>query len=823
VYTISDIALITQGRLLQGESDRVVKFLLTDSRRLSIPASTLFIALPGKGRTGMAYLSACYEAGVRSFLVDQPNEALFATMPDASIILVPDALHGLQQLAAHHRSTFAIQVIGITGSNGKTIIKEWLHQLLHHLYHIVRSPKSFNSQIGVPLSVWQMHAQHDLAIFEAGISERNEMLRLESIIRPDIGILTHMGDAHASGFSSQAEKIREKLTLFTSSKVLIYASTNQLVVDCILAFKATVNPNLITFCIGKNPDDDIRVLDVQTHADQTSLTLAVQQDTLQMTLPFTDNASVENALLCLATLVYLKQSVQQMQEAFRELKSLEMRLELKQGNHQCLLINDSYSNDFDSLQIALEFLSQQAPQFSKTMVLSDFPDTGNNTDEAYAMLPDLLMRKGIHRLIGVGPALNARAEMFKQIPTTQFYNSTDALMLALHQLSFQHEVILIKGARKFGLEKLLQQLEQKRHQTVLEIDLNAMRNNLRRCREILHPGVKMMAMVKAFGYGSGSHEIAGLLQFEGVDYLAVAYADEGVALREAGIRLPIMVMNPNPSEFDWLMHHQLEPEIFSLDQWKQWSAFVQRQAINDYPIHLKLDTGMHRLGFLLDQLDAWLQAFQQNPNARIISVFSHLVASEDSNQDAYTEYQGQTFFDMAKRIEAVVGYPVLKHLANSSAIHRHPELQFDMVRFGIGLYGVGEMSGLQPVATLKTTIAQIKLLKKGDTVGYNRKGVLDHDSKIGTVRIGYADGYPRLLGNGKGSMWIKGKLVPTVGNVCMDMTMIDLTDVDAAEGDEVVVFGAECPVQQVAQWANTIPYEILTGIAQRVKRIYFES
>ncbi len=771
----------------------------------------------------MTYLGSCYEAGVRCFLVDQNNETLFATMPDACIVIVTDSLHALQKLATHHRSKFAMPVIGITGSNGKTIIKEWLHQLLQNQFNLVRSPKSYNSQIGVPLSIWQMHANHDLAIFEAGISERNEMQRLETMIRPDIGILTHMGDAHASGFSNQTEKIQEKLSLFKSTKVLIHTSEDKLVVDCIRAFKGNVHPNLITFSIGKNPNDDINVLDIQTNEGQTTLSLAVHHDRLSLELPFTDNASVENALLCIATLIYLKQSAHQIQQGLRELKSLEMRLELKQGNNQCLLINDSYSNDMDSLQIALDFLKQQAAQFSKTIVLSDFPETGNEQGDVYAILPDLLLRKGIHRMIGVGPNLAAHAHLFKDIPHTQFFNSTDEMLLALNHLSFQKEVILIKGARKFELEKLLQQLEQKRHQTVLEIDLNAMRNNLRRCRELLGPGVKLMAMVKAFGYGSGSHEIAGLLQFEGVDYLAVAYADEGVALREAGIRLPIMVMNPNPSEFDWLMQHQLEPEIFSLSQWKQWSAFVERQGITDYPIHLKLDTGMHRLGFLPDQLDAWIEIFIQKPNAHIRTVFSHLVASEDAQQDKYTRLQGDAFRAMAEKIEAAVGYRVIKHLSNSSAIHRHPDLQFDMVRFGIGLYGVGEMPGLQPVASLKTTIAQIKSLKKGDTVGYNRKGVLTRDSKIGTVRIGYADGYPRNLGNGNGFMCIKGKLIPTVGNVCMDMTMIDLTDVDAHEGDEVIVFGPGYSVQEVAKSANTIPYEILTGIAQRVKRIYFEN
>jgi alanine racemase len=823
VYKLSEIAAIVEGEILQGNSSQEVRYLLNDSRRLTVPASTMFIALSGKGRSGMTYIGTCYEAGVRCFLVDQKNQMLFKTMPDASFLLVKDSLHALQKLATHHRSRFAMPVIGITGSNGKTIIKEWLHQLLHNHFNIVRSPKSYNSQIGVPLSIWQMHSNHDLAIFEAGISERNEMQRLETMIRPDIGILTHMGDAHASGFSSQIEKILEKLSLFKSAKVLIHGSQDKSVVDCIRLYKETNHPTLATFSIGKNLDDDVCIHDIKIHGGQTTLQLTIQEERLSLVLPFTDNASVENALLCIATLIYFKQPIHQIQEGLRELKSLEMRLELKQGNNQCLLINDSYSNDMDSLQIALDFLKQQAAQFSKTIVLSDFPEIGNDREDIYSNLPDLLLRKGIHRMIGVGPVISAHAHLFKDIQQTQFFDSTDEMLHAMHQLSFHKEVVLIKGARKFELEKLLQQLEQKRHQTVLEIDLNAMRNNLRLCRELLGPGVKLMAMIKAFGYGSGSHEIAGLLQFEGVDYLAVAYTDEGVALREAGIRLPIMVMNPNPSEFDWLMLHQLEPEIFSLNQWKQWSAFVERQGIDDYPIHLKLDTGMHRLGFLPGQLDAWIESFTQKPNAHIRTVFSHLVASEDAQQDEYTRLQGNTFHKMAEKIEAAVGYPVIKHLSNSSAIHRHPDLQFDMVRFGIGLYGVGEMPGLQPVASLKTTVAQIKSLKKGDTVGYNRKGLLIRDSKIGTVRIGYADGYPRNLGNGNGFMLIKGKLVPTVGNVCMDMTMLDLTDVDAQEGDEVLVFGNGYSVQELAKSANTIPYEILTGIAQRVKRIYFET
>lgn len=824
LYTISNIIHITNGVLLQGNSEVTILHLLTDSRRLIHPSTTLFVSLTGKGRSGLDYLLNCYQSGVRNFLVSEKNASLFAAMPEANIIWVEHSLTALQQLSANHRAQFSLPVIGITGSNGKTIIKEWLFQLLHSNYQIVRSPKSYNSQIGVPLSVWQINPAHNLAIFEAGISEVGEMIQLEKIIRPNIGILSHMGDAHASGFTSFSQKIQEKLLLFRESEVLIYSSQNSKVVDEVNQYKKICNNTLFLFSVGKNNDDDVQILSHETDASTTILKIRTNDAISDFRLPFTDAASVENALICIATLIYLNKTTSFIQAGLNELKSLEMRLELKQGNHQCILINDSYSNDLDSLQIALDFLSHQASHFNKTIVLSDFADIGlSDKKEFYAGIAQLLHQKGIQRFIGVGPELLSHASSFKQIPNLLFFESTEKLMHALTQIGFNQEAILIKGARKFQLEKLLHHLEQKRHETVLEIDLNAIRSNLRKCRELLLPGVKIMAMVKAFGYGSGSHEISSLLQFEGVDYLAVAYADEGIELRKAGIQLPILVLNPNPSEFEWLIQYHLEPEIYSLQQWKQWESFVQTQSVNNHPIHIKLDTGMHRLGFQPEAFNVWMEAFQKNPCAHIRSVFSHLVASEDENEDIYTKEQGAQFYAMASQLEHTIGYTVIKHLGNSAAIHRHHDLQFDMVRFGIGLYGIGSMPGLQPVATLKTTICQIKQLKKGDTVGYNRKGVLMRDGIVGTVRIGYADGYPRILGNGNGSMWVNGKLAPVIGNVCMDMTMLDLTGIDAKVGDEVIVFGAHCPVDQVAQWANTIPYEILAGIAQRVKRIYFES
>ena len=742
--------------------------------------------------------------------------------PEANFLKVKNVLAAFQQLAAHHRNQFTFPVIGITGSNGKTIIKEWLFQLLNTRYNIVRSPKSYNSQIGVPLSVWQINQTHTLGIFEAGISQPEEMKSLHPIIKPEIGILSYIGDAHAEGFENIHQKINEKLQLFTSSKVLIYCSENKLINECIDLFVNNVNKKIQLFSWSRTSAADLHISSIEINKEATCIHCVFKNEKFNFSIPFTDEASVYNAITCCATLLYMGLSKNDIAESTNEIRRVAMRLELKQGNNQCAIINDSYSADIDSLNIALDFLSQQDLHTKKTVILSDVLQSGIADDILYSQIAAILKQKNIHRFIGIGPNMMRNANSFNALPNKLFFLSTTDFIQSINEINFQDETILLKGARVFEFERINNIMEQKIHDTVLEINLNSLRNNLKTYRHQLNKNVKLMAMVKAFSYGSGSHEIAYLLQHEAIDYLAVAYTDEGVDLRKAGIRLPIMVMNTTETGFDNLLLYKLEPEIYSFNVLKAFRNYLKNRNITEYPIHIKLDTGMHRLGFMQENIVELCELLKDEKVFKIKSVFSHLVASENAEQDDFTLHQASLFSSMALQIEKTTGYIFIKHLSNTSAIHRHSQLQFDMVRLGIGLYGVDEQLSLQNVTTLKTTIAQIKKLKKGDTVGYGRKGILLRDSTVATVRIGYADGYPRVLGNGAGKMMVNGMLAPVVGNICMDMTMLDITDVPAEEGDEVIVFGEQLSVKTISQLANTIPYEILTNISQRVKRVYYE-
>lgn len=823
-YTVSQISKIIKADYIQYKDDEIIRHLLIDSRKLLFPSGTLFFALSGPRRQGFHFIKELYQSGVRNFVVDETfNAGSCSDFLEANFLQVKDVQTALQRLAAFHRNQFTYPVIGITGSNGKTIIKEWLFQLLNGRFHIVRSPKSYNSQIGVPLSAWQMTAQHTLGIFEAGISQKGEMENLQKIIMPEIGILGFIGDAHADGFNDVDEKIAEKLKLFTECKLLIYCDDDEKVKANVDFFKVNTNKGLNLFSWSKkNKNASLFVSSMEKTREGTVLDCLYNNQCFSFFLPFNDDASIFNAMSCCAAMLMLGIEYPVISILMKTLRPLEMRLELRQGINHCSVINDSYSNDINSLGIALDFLSQQEAQHKKTVVLSDLLQSGFPDEFLYKEIAAILHRKNIHRFIGIGPRISAHAHLFGQLPYRMFYESTEAFIHQIHSIGFNNEVILLKGARMFEFEKISHRLEQKIHETVLEINLNAIRSNLKLYRSLLAKDVKLMAMVKAFSYGSGSHEIAGLLQSEGVDYLAVAYADEGVELRQSGIKLPIMVMNATDTSFDNLIQYRLEPEIYSFEIFKSFNSYLFNHNINDYPIHLKLDTGMHRLGFMSSDIIELREQLKGNLQVKVMSVFSHLVASENPEQDEYTRMQADLFTDMADSIKNVLGYDFIKHISNTSAIHRHPQLQYDMVRLGIGLYGVDEMLSLQNVTTLKTTIAQIKKLKKGDTVGYGRQGVLHRDSRIATVRIGYADGYPRVLGNGRGKMLVNGTLVPVVGNVCMDMTMIDVTDIVADQGDEVVVFGEQLSVKTVASWAETISYEMLTSISQRVKRVYFE-
>jgi alanine racemase len=807
-YPIRDIADIVKGQWQQFRTDDAIEHLLLDSRRLIFPATSLFIALRGPRRDGRRFMEELYRRGVRNFMME--GEAA-DTMPDANIIVVPDTLEALQALAAWRRRQFSIPVIGITGSNGKTTVKEWLNQLLAADYHIVRSPKSYNSQIGVPLSVWQLEPAHELAIFEAGISRRGEMARLEPIIRPTIGIFTNIGEAHSEGFDSLAQKAAEKLKLFEGADVLIYCNDQPDIVNAVDGWvkgrAGTHVPQLFTW--GTGPDATISI------------------DPVTFPIPFTDDASIENAMHCVAACLWLQVPVEKIAARIAMLSPIAMRLELKAGINHCSVINDSYSADLSSLAIALDFLSQQQQHARHTVILSDILESGRPPQELYAEVARALQQKKVDRLIGIGTTISGHAAVIGEWfgGETFYYPAVAAFREDLHRLHFHDETVLLKGARIFEFEEIDKWLTEQIHQTVMEVDLNAMAANLRAYRQLLQPATKVMAMVKAFAYGSGSFEIASLLQFHGVDYLGVAYADEGVALRKGGIRMPIMIMNTETSSFDSLVQYNLEPVIYSFPLLRIFDNWLKKEGIPAFPVHIELETGMNRLGFPAADWDELCQVLPGSA-FKVQSVFSHFAASEEAQQDAFSRGQGAAYLAAADRLEKALGYSFIRHMANSAGIVRHPQWQLDMIRLGIGLYGIDSahlLSGLREVSTLKTTIAQIKHLHEGDTIGYNRRGIAAPGTVIATVRIGYADGYSRNLGNGAGKMWIKDRLAPTIGSISMDLTMIDITGIPGVrEGDEVIVFGKELSVSQLAVWAQTIPYEILTGVSQRVKRIYFE-
>ncbi|MET0572372.1 MAG: bifunctional UDP-N-acetylmuramoyl-tripeptide:D-alanyl-D-alanine ligase/alanine racemase [Pedobacter agri] len=813
IYTISRIAEILNADAKLIDEQAFIQYLVIDSRSVLVPENSLFFALASH-RNGHEFIPDAYHRGIRNFVITE--EKYLSEYSDCNFIIVNDVLEALQKLATAHRNHFNLKTIGITGSNGKTIVKEWLYQLLAADYNIVRSPKSFNSQIGVPLSVWQIDVDHDLGIFEAGISAVDEMESLASIIRPQIGILTNIREAHAEGFNSKKEKLIEKLKLFKAADLLIYSP------EYVSDISLKDLPGKKHFSWSSSQAADLRIIAVEPIEGNCYLQAIYQDREIECMLPFKDKASIENGMICWATLLALGYSPEQADQRLEKLSHVSMRLELKNGINQCSIIDDSYSADISSLAIALDFLNQQNQHPKKTVILSELFETGRDDLDLYTEIADLLAQKKVSRLIGIGPQISRYAELFKF--ETQFFDDTNAFVDAFPGLQFIHETVLVKGARRFDFGRISKLLTQKIHDTVLEIDLNAMVGNLQFYRSKIKPGVKIMAMVKAFSYGSGSFEIANLLQFHKVDYLAVAYADEGIALRKAGITLPIMVMSPEESAFEALIKYRLEPEIYSLEILDSFLNALSDYEF-DYPIHIKIDSGMHRLGFDSDEIEKLLLLLSGSQRLNVKSIFSHLVASGEAEHDGFTQQQIEKFSLIASQLIAALGYKPLLHIANTSGISRWPNNQMDMVRLGIGLYGfdaaLTNNRGLQTVMTLKTTVTQVKNLKAGETVGYSRRGVMPYGGKIATVKIGYADGYNRAFGNGVGKMLINGQLVPTIGSICMDMTMLDITGIDVKPGDEAIVFNQDHTIMQLAEDVGTIPYEILTNISQRVKRVYF--
>lgn len=809
--------------------DAVIEHLLLDSRKVYAPASSLFFALKGPRRDGHQFIPELYKKGIRNFVVSEAID--ISQFPAANFIRVRDTLEALQQLAIDHRrqitvSPTGIPIIGITGSNGKTIVKEWLYQLLHNDFNIARSPKSYNSQIGVPLSIWQLNERHSLGIFEAGISQAGEMERLERIIQPTIGILTNIGEAHNEGFRSKVEKFAEKIILFRHCRIVIGREADIRGREELLG-SGDQRPSIITW--GPSTGNDLVVKNIDRKENATLIHVSYRSADHELQIPFTDDASVENAITCFLAAACLGTDEEVIIQRLRQLQPVNMRLELKKGINHCTIINDSYSADLDSLEIALNFLDQQAGHSRKTVILSDLLESAEDEDRLYTHITEDMKKHGVTRLIGIGERISAalrHATATQDEPSIELYSSTDAYIRQFLSSQFREETILIKGARVFGFERIVQLMEQKVHQTVLEINLGSVAHNLKEYQRLLDPHVKTMVMVKAFAYGSGGAEIAGILQYHKVDYLGVAYADEGVELRKAGILLPIMVLNPEESAFEAIVDNNLEPDIYSFELLQSFDRYIEQEGLRHYPVHVEIETGMNRLGFDIKEMER-LGTSLAASSLQVQTVFSHLVASEDPQEEAFTRGQGEKFLRAAALLTARLDYSFLKHISNSAAIIRYPFLQLDMVRLGIGLYGVDSAAthrlDLRPVATLRTTVAQIKQLKSGESVSYNRRGILERDSTIATVRIGYADGYSRRLGNGVAYMLVNGRPAPVIGTVNMDMTMIDITGIGKVEeGEDVIIFGKELPVQQLAEWAGTIPYEIMTGISQRVKRVYFE-
>ncbi len=819
MYTIEKISEILRASSKLVNKNAEILQLLTDSRRLIFPETTLFFAIVTKQRDAHIFINELYERGIKNFIVEKNFDT--SNFIAANFIFVDDTLLALQQLAAYHRTHFSYPVIAVTGSNGKTIVKEWLYQLLSPDFHIVRSPRSYNSQIGVPLSVWQMGENDNLTIIEAGISQPGEMQFLEEIIKPTLGIFTNIGNAHDEHFSSSEQKIKEKAILFKRCTEVIVNTDND---DLITVLKQETRAQLFTW--GKNNINTVSVTSLEKKETATYVSLSYNHEHFTITLPFIDDASVQNAITCICVLLYFKIDINTINERILLLQPIDMRLQLTPAINNCALINDSYSFDIASFSVALDFMQQQSQFSQKTIILSDLP--GADSKGVYAEMVYMLKAKNIKRAIVIGehwivyyPFLKEEVEQVQQFATTENF------LLQFSANHFRDELILLKGARKFGFESIAAVLQQKVHQTVMEINLTAMVHNLNEYRRILNPGVKIMAMVKASGYGGGSTEIANELQFHKVDYLAVAYADEGVELRKANIRLPIMIMNIDESAFESVIQYNLEPEIYSLPVLKSFDAFLDKQGLQQYPVHIKLDTGMHRLGFDVSEVDELTNYIKTNNRVVIKSVFSHLASGEDVNDDAFTWQQAEKLLKACARIKDGLGYSFMRHISNSAATILKPQLQMDMVRLGIGLYGIdashSNSLALKPVVSLKTTVAQLRKVKAGETVGYNRKGKIIADAVIATLRIGYADGLRRCLSNGKGKVFIKDKYVPVTGNIAMDMTMVDVTNVDdIKEGDEAEIFGAHISVEEVAANCGTISYEILTGISQRVKRVYVE-
>jgi alanine racemase len=843
-YSIEKVTTLIGARRI-GEADAQIGWLLTDSRSLCFPEETLFFALRSARNDGHRYIGDLYRRGVRNFVVE--SKGLQETQPqgldgmaDANFLVVPSPLAALQRLAERHRDEFDVPIVGITGSNGKTMVKEWLYQLLLPSQKIVRSPRSYNSQIGVPLSVWLLNEQTEVGIFEAGISQPGEMFALRDIIQPTIGVFTSLGAAHQENFRSMEEKCMEKLELMHDTQAMVYCSDNDTVSRCIrrMQYKGEkiawsqcdeqaalfVKSTNISHSSLHTPHSTFHIPPSTINLPQsTKITYIWQEEENCFEIPFIDEASVENAITCAAVALYMGLTPSQLAERMPRLEPVAMRLEVKEGQRGCLLINDSYNSDINSLDIALDFMNRREAA-KKTLILSDIFQTGATPEALYTQVSELVVKRGIEKFIGIGSELSSQADKI-QVADKQFFMDVPHFLSSDAFSGLRNELILLKGARSFGFDQITEQLEQKVHETILEVNLNAVVDNLNYYRSFLKPETKMVCMIKADGYGAGAVEIAKTLQDQRVDYLAVAVADEGVTLRKAGITGNIMIMNPEMTAFKTMFDYDLEPEVYSFRLLDALVKAARKEGITGWPVHIKFDTGMHRLGF--DPVDDIFKLIDRLKHQNAIiprSVFSHFVGSDSDGFDEFSARQFALFEEGSQKLQSAFSHHILRHMDNSAGIEHFPERQMDMCRLGLGLYGVDPRDNriLHTVSTLKTTILQLRHVPAGETVGYSRKGKIDRDSVIAAIPIGYADGLNRHLGNRHCYCLVNGQKAEYVGNICMDVAMIDVTDIPCMEGDQVEIFGEHLPVTVLSDALDTIPYEVFTGVSNRVKRVYFQ-
>lgn len=783
-----------------------------DSRSLQNGNSTLFFCLKGQNNDAHNFIESLIDKGVQHFVVEYIPENV---KEKAHFYTVENTTTALQNLAKAYKNQFQIETIAITGSNGKTIVKEWLNFLLSPDFSVVRSPKSFNSQVGVPLSIFGINENHTLGIFEAGISLRGEMQKLEQIIQPTIGIFTHLGNAHQEGFTTVEEKIKEKCELFKNCNITILEKNDWI--------ERHIPTSTFTWSF-EDPNADVFILSKDRNNQKTALEIVYKNEKHTVTIPFIDDISLENTVTCICTLLYLSVDFKTITERVSKLYNIEIRLQAKKGINNCLLIDDSFSSDYQSLKIALDFLEQQKLHLKKTVIISDIFQSGLNVNELYNNVIKLLQQNNIQRIITIGETIG---QYLKDVPHVISFTNTQSFLQQFNTQSFENETVLIKGARNFHFDEIVVLLEEKVHETVLEINLDALTSNYNFYKQKLKPTTKIMVMVKAFGYGNGGYEIAKQLAHLKVDYLGVAFADEGIELRKAGITTPIMVLNPEISSYKAMIAYDLEPEMYSISGLTSFIELAKEKNLNTYPIHLKIDTGMHRLGFEKNQIAELIQLLQHNNFVQVASVFSHLSASDNKHFKDFTLKQIGLFQEITDELSNELKIQPIRHILNTSGIFNYAEYQFEMVRLGIGIYGVGnsdeEQQSLQNVSTLKSIISQIRNVNTNDSIGYSRKYMVEKPMRIATIPIGYADGIRRAWGNEKGYVTINNQKATILGNVCMDMLMVDVTTIFCNERDEVIIFGENPHVTEIATVCNTIPYEILTSISQRVKRIFYKN